>query len=108
MMRGKDYVIMELFADDPDRQSRIFEVFSHLYIPQRLENSQKTKLRPLCDAFDLIVIDNFFSIETVRASLTSEDQIDKLLSAMTMIAYQRITFDIHLLFYVIDSFCQDC
>lgn len=67
-MRCKDHMIMELFTDDPDWENGIFQVFTDLNILEGFKNGQKTKLRLLIDAFDLIVINKFITVEAIRRS----------------------------------------
>ena len=61
-------MIMELFTDDPDWENGIFQVFTDLNILEGFKNGQKTKLRLLIDAFDLIVINKFITVEAIRRS----------------------------------------
>jgi len=51
MMGSKDYVVMELLTDDPNRKYRVFQIFAHFYVFQGFENSQKPELSLLADAF---------------------------------------------------------
>ena len=55
-MTAKDYVVMELFANDPNREHWVFQILANLNILQCFKNRQKTKLCPLGDTFNFVVI----------------------------------------------------
>ena len=65
MMRSEHDVIVELFADDPHWQHRVFEMFTYLDVLEGFKDCQKTKLGPLGDTFDLVVIDDLLPVKTV-------------------------------------------
>lgn len=102
----KDDVIVKFFADDPDWEYRVFQMLTHFDVPQSLKDSQKSKLRTIHNPSDFIVVDDFFAVETVRRSLPCQDQIDELLSAVTVVANERILLHIYFFFNFIASFCQ--
>ena len=105
MMMCEDDMVVEFFADDPSRNNGIFQVFANFHVPKCLEDSQEAKFRSFCNPFDFIVINFFISIKDIRTCSSSEGQIDKLLSTMTMVSNQRIRLDIHLFFYLLRTFC---
>lgn len=90
MVVCEDHMIVELFADDPDRKNRVLKMFSDLDILQGFKNRQETELGSSLDSSDLIVIDYLIPVETVRRGPTSQHKIHKFLRAMPVISYYRV------------------
>lgn len=106
-MGGEYDVVVELFADYPGWYYRVFQIFTNFNVFQSLENSQKTKLWFLRDAFDFVVVYYFLAVKDIRAGSTCQDQVDKLLGAMPVVANQRVDLDVNLLFYILGAFGED-
>ena len=106
-MGGEYDVVVELFANYPGWYNRIFQIFTNFNVFQSLENSQKTKLWFLGDTFDFVVVYYFLAVKDIGAGSTCQDQVDKLLGAMSVVANQRVDLDVNLLFYILGAFGED-
>ena len=107
-MGGEYDVVVELFADYPGWYYRVFQIFTNFNVLQSLENSQKTKLWFLRDAFDFVVVYYFLAVKDIGAGSACQNQVDKLLSAVSVVANQRVDLDVHLFLYILCAFGQDC
>jgi hypothetical protein len=71
MMTCEYDMVVELFADYPNWNHRIFQILTNLDILQGLEDCQETELRWLRNTFDFVVVDYLFTIEDVGACSAS-------------------------------------
>lgn len=85
VMISKNYMVMELFRNDPDGKDWIFEVFSNFDIVQELKNGKKAELWLLVDTVESeVILKNLFAVKAVWRSLACDKQVHQLLCAMTV------------------------
>lgn len=86
-MSRKHDMVMELFADNPNREDWCFQIAADLNIFECFENSQESELGSFSNSRQLvIVIQQLITVKAIRACPPGQKHIDQLLSAMTVVA----------------------